>query len=434
MIGISADFDPVHKGHEKLIAKGREIADETGDEVVIYLNKGYSANHAPFFTSFEARSEMALKAGADKVVPIEGLHHRLTLAYSVPIRIAMMIEDGVVDYVDAADVSREKIENYSKKFVQQGIFVGIPRNLPNRNVIRWFAVNDFLYNKYNKKMKFHIIPELKLEEKISGRVIRKSIIDNNMEIPENIKDLLPKSTTKILEREIKKGNVNQERNWKGIYHSLNTLSRGELTKTAYLTGNAINSIIKGRMYKDPESIWARFRRAGYGPVLTRLAISAIEENVTREEVMSLMKSYESKGVIPPEQKINRVIERAWYVASENQNGIEARIANEKFKEEQITIDNYPLSFYGGLSLTKFETKKLEKNINDKMKTDLYIDKDGKISCQIKRNKFKIKTNLKLPATQVSYLRYIIDSHFIPTKANLIKKEEGLRVKINIIND
>lgn len=49
MICISADFDPVHKGHEQLIEKGREIADEKGCELVVYLNKGFSANHAPFF-------------------------------------------------------------------------------------------------------------------------------------------------------------------------------------------------------------------------------------------------------------------------------------------------------------------------------------------------------------------------------------------------
>ena len=151
MIGISADFDPVHKGHVKLIEKGRDIADKTGDEVVIYLNKGYSANHAPFFANYEARREMALKAGADKVVPIEGLHHRLTLAYTVPIRIAMMIEDGVVDYVDAANVSTKKIQRYASSFAKRGIFSGIPRSLPNRNVIRWFAVNDFLYKNTNGK-------------------------------------------------------------------------------------------------------------------------------------------------------------------------------------------------------------------------------------------------------------------------------------------
>ncbi len=39
MIGISADFDPVHLGHVKLIDKARELADKKNDEVVIYLTR-----------------------------------------------------------------------------------------------------------------------------------------------------------------------------------------------------------------------------------------------------------------------------------------------------------------------------------------------------------------------------------------------------------
>ncbi len=102
------------------------MADEKGDEVVIYLNKGYSANHAPFFASFEARSQMALEAGADRIVPIEGLHHRLTMAYTVPIRIAMMIQDGVTDYVDAAEVNPAKIKNTLLVLLNVGYSVVFP--------------------------------------------------------------------------------------------------------------------------------------------------------------------------------------------------------------------------------------------------------------------------------------------------------------------
>jgi len=447
MIGISADFDPVHLGHVKLIEKGREIADETGDDVSIYLNKGFSANHAPFFTSYEARRDMALAAGADKVIPIEGLHHKLTLAYSVPIRIAMMIEDGVVDYVDAANVSTPEIVKYAQKFVKQGIFVGIPRDLPNRNVIRWFAVNEFLKEKYNRNMKFHIIPELEFNGKISGREIRKSIIENNMEIPEEIKELLPKSTTKILKKEIKKGNIPKERNWESINKRMNTCSRPNLMKLAYLNGNAINEIVKGRVYRDEESVWATFRRAGYGPVLTRLAISAIEENVTREEVVDLMRFYEKKGVIPHEQSVKKVIERSYYVATQCASGEEASIANETFRTNpDISLDDVPLSFNAGLYLTKFETKLLNKKLDFSKKQEkkdtlnpkelipqIYIDKDGKLSCEIKVDKKKIKTNLKLPRIEVTYLRYILDSHFIPVSANIIKTKSGFRIKILINN-
>ena len=99
LIGISADFDPVHKGHEKLIKEARKIADKQDKKVVVYLNKGYSANHAPFFVNFEARKEMALALGVDEVKSFEGLHHRLVLSYSVPIRLKQMIDNGVTDYI-----------------------------------------------------------------------------------------------------------------------------------------------------------------------------------------------------------------------------------------------------------------------------------------------------------------------------------------------
>ena len=39
LIGISADFDPVHKGHAKLISKARRLADKEDKKLVVYLNK-----------------------------------------------------------------------------------------------------------------------------------------------------------------------------------------------------------------------------------------------------------------------------------------------------------------------------------------------------------------------------------------------------------
>lgn len=422
MIGISADFDPVHIGHEQLIKEGKKLAIEKDTELVVYLNKGFSANHGPFFTNFEARKEMALNLGADHVLPMEGLHHRLVLSYSVPIRLSKMYEEGIRDYITAAKISLKEIEKKAQKFIDEGNFLGMPKNYPNRNEIRWYAINKFL----GSKMEFHVIKEVN-KEKVSGRLIRQSIIDNEMVIPKETKKLLPKTTVDILEREIANGNIPGERNWQDIYKRMNTYSRGNLEKIAYLNGNTINEIIKRRVYRNPESIWAAFRRSGYGPVMTRLAVSAIETETTKEEVMNLMKSYEDKGIIPKEQEVSRVVERAWYVACEGEKGISAQIANEKFRSEKIKVNDAPLELHAGLNLTKFETKLMKEGLN----CDLYIDKDGKISVQLKSNKKKIKTNLRLPAKEVTYLRYIMDSNFIPTDASIEKAEKGFKVKIKI---
>ena len=421
LIGISADFDPVHKGHEQLIKEARKIADSEDKKVVVYLNKGFSANHAPFFVDFEARREMALALGADEVKSFEGLHHRLVLSYSVPIRLKQMIDDGVTDYITSASIPLSEIKSKAQKFIDEGNFVGMPKSYTNRNEIRWYAINEFL----GSKLKYHVVKEFN-KDKYSGRLIRQSIIDNDMVISKDIEKLLPKTTVEILQREIDAGRVPGERNWKDIYKRMNTYSRGNLEKIAYLNGNTINEIIKRRVYRDPESIWAAFRRSDYGPVMTRLAISAIEMEVTKKEVMDLMKSYEEQGVIPENQKVQRVIDRAWYVASEGEKSISAREANDAFRNQDIEVDA-PLSLEAGLNLTKFETKITKEGL----KTDLYVDKNGKISVQFKSEGKKIKTNLRLPAVEVTYLRYIMDSHFIPVSGSIKKAKKGFKVHVII---
>jgi predicted nucleotidyltransferase len=430
MIGISADFDPVHLGHVKLIQKARKVADKKHQEVVIYLNKGYSANHAPFFANFEARSKMALEAGADRIIPIEGLHHRLTMAYTVPIRIAMMIQDGVTDYVDATNTSPSIIKKYASSFVKKGLFSGIPRNLPNRNVIRWFSVNEFLYQQFKRKMTFHFVPEYKFRgEKVSGRKIRQELIENNLKIPMGAAKLLPESTIRILYAEINEGNIPGSRNLNILLKRLNTCSRHHLLNFAHLNADAVEQIIQNRWYTDENQVWASFRRAGYGPVLTRLALSSLEEGVTRRELYDLIKSYEKHGVIPPDQKVSSIIDRAWYVASQVATGLSSSEAHEKFLKGSKTHDKTPYSFYAGLHLRSFELPSLKES----MDAHLYVDKRGMLAFEVRAPDRKIKSPLKLPAKLATYLRFLVDSQIIPIRGELIQKKRGWRVRLIVAN-
>jgi predicted nucleotidyltransferase len=275
-------------------------------------------------------------------------------------------------------------------------------------------------------MKFHIIPELKLDGKISGREIRAKIIENDFKIPDEVKEVLPKSTVKILEREIKKGNIPGKRDIKTITKRLNTYSRPNLLNIAHLNADAVDAIVKGRRYRNEDQIWASLRMAGYGPVLTRLAISSVEQDVTRKEVFELIKSYQRNGIIPPDQTVESVIERAWFVATSVDKGIKSSDAHEMFRKGKrgekplYTID-------AGMHLRSFEVE----DLHDGIDSPLYVDKNGKLRCQIRTETRKIKSPLKLPAKHATYLRLLIDSQFIPINAVIVKKEEGTRVRIFI---
>ena len=157
--------------------------------------------------------------------------------------------------------------------------------------------------------------------------------------------------------------------------------------------------------------------------MTRLAISSIEENVTKKEVMDLMKEYESMKVIPKNQSVQYVIDRAWYVANSNLSGFEA---NEKFRNENIEV-KAPLVIYAGLNLTKFEAKIIKSG----EKANIYVDKNGKLSVEMKIDGKKIKTNLKLPSNEVTYIRYIIDSNFIPVTGTIKKVKNSYKVMLEI---
>jgi predicted nucleotidyltransferase len=350
------------------------------------------------------------------------------MAYTVPIRIALMIQDGVTDYVDAAEVDPARIKKYAAGFIKRGIFSGIPRSLPNRNVIRWYAVNEFLYQRFKRKMEFHFIPEGKVNgEKISGRQIRREIIENNLQIPGNVVKLLPDSTVQILEEEIQQGNIPGHRNLEVLLKRLNTAPKHQLLNIAHLNAAAVEHIIQGRWYQAENQVWASLRQADYGPVLSRLALSCVEEDVTRREIYELIMDYERQGIIPPDQTMERVIERAWYVASMVDKGLTGSEAHEKFRKGSRTTLKSPYSFDAGLHLRRFELESLKERLD----AHLYVDKRGVLACELKPPGRKVKSPLKLTGKMATYLRLLIDSQVIPLQGELLKQKRGWRIRLKL---
>ena len=111
-----------------------------------------------------------------------------------------MIEDGATDYITSAKIPLKDIQQKASKFIKQGNFLGMPRDYPNRNEIRWYGFNAFL----GEKLKYHVVEEVAKNGKVSGRLIRQSILENDFEISDDVANVLPESTISILEKEIRR--------------------------------------------------------------------------------------------------------------------------------------------------------------------------------------------------------------------------------------
>ncbi|MDD3453904.1 MAG: cytidyltransferase, partial [Methanobacteriales archaeon] len=98
----------------------------------------------------------------------------------------------------------------------------------------------------------------------------------------------------------------------------------------------------------------------------------------------------------------------------------------KFLERPRPLNGPLKSFKAGISLKRSEIGKLKEGTEAK----IYVKENDIISCQIKDG-MKIKSPLILPGEMATYLRLIIDSHFIPFNGKLIKENESFRVKISI---
>ncbi len=90
-IGIIAEYNPLHRGHEYHIKK----TSESGDPVIVILSSNFTQRGEPAFIDKRSRAEMALKAGADLVL-------ELPAAYSC--HNAGVFANAAVDILAATEV------------------------------------------------------------------------------------------------------------------------------------------------------------------------------------------------------------------------------------------------------------------------------------------------------------------------------------------
>ncbi len=321
-VGIVADFDPPHKGHEYLLKK----ADEIGDEIVVFLNADYTAHHTPPLLPYELRKEILEDLGVDRVLPIRGYHQRFPLAYSVPPRLRTMIEEGVDVILDAGPEDPERLREHAERVLATGNLFSIPQDVPGRNVVRWLAAAMFLEETTGKRVELELVPEL---EGYSGRAIRTRLRKEGYS-PRAVNDVkrhLPEETFIVLKRYLRDEKpplADRE----DLIRTVNRAAPHELVNVPHVSTIAARELLKGRPFRSERQLWGALKRAGYGSVLTRLALANIEARVKTREITDTASHWVAEGTLPPAQHPAYFYSRDWFVAKLSSQGIKAKHAHE----------------------------------------------------------------------------------------------------------
>ncbi len=324
-VGIAADFDPPHRGHEYLIDK----ADEIGDRIVVFLNADYTAHHTPPLLPYELRKEILESLGVDEVVPVRGYHQRFPLAYSVPPRLRTMIEEGVDVVLDAGPEDPRRLTRHAREVLRSGDLFSIPENVPARNVVRWIAAAMFLEERLGRTVDLELVPEL---EGYSGRIVRTKLrrAGYSPRAVDSVRRYLPEETFIVLKRYLK-DETPPIADRITLLKRVNEAEPHELVAAPHVCTIAARQLLRGRPFFSERQLWGALKRAGYGSVLTRLTLANIEAGIDSGELVSAASQWVTEGTTPPSQHPFSFYLRDWFVAALSSRGVKARIADALYK-------------------------------------------------------------------------------------------------------
>ncbi|WP_168168787.1 adenylyltransferase/cytidyltransferase family protein [Methanopyrus sp. SNP6] len=419
VIGIAADFDPPHLGHAYLLDRARDF----GDEVVVFLNADYTAHHTPPLLPYRLRREVVLELGADEVIPVRGYHQRFPLAYTVPVRVRLMAEEGVDIILDAGP-SRDldRLREHVERVLEVGDLFSIPPNVPDRNVVRWLAAVEYVNRELGTDVELLLVPEL---EEYSGRKIRAALRRSGYS-PDSlgkVRRYLPRETFKKLERYLRERTPPIAQR-KELLDVLNRAPSYELCSIAHLNTIAVREILRGRPFRSERQIWGALRRADYGSVLTRLALANTECRVTSGEIARIALSWCVERLVPENQSPDSMYRRDWFVAALSSRGIKARDADQLYRRANSYGEARRLARrrYGvDPGVPRFETFIGEARVSDGEYSPA-ISSNGRLG--VVEGGFQ---ELRATAFGATLLRYVLDDPFVDAVIRVEDEEARLIV-------
>lgn len=265
--GIIAEYNPFHNGH--LYQLEKSLAQNNADFTVIVMSGNFVQRGAPALLDKHARTEMALKNGADLVLELPALYATASAEYFATGAVSLLDKLGVVTnlcfgsesgdidlLMSIADILSNESEAYSatlKRFLRQGFSYPNARNwalvqhYPHLNEHQkvFSSPNNILGIEYCKAI-------LLRQSKMTPFTVKRTGSDYHSRET----DLHTCSALAIRQALFERGNVNQI--CSHMPESAGEILISHLTKTALIHSNDFSSLLYYKLLMEKENGYEKY--------------------------------------------------------------------------------------------------------------------------------------------------------------------------------
>jgi predicted nucleotidyltransferase len=300
IIADFTEYSPLHKGHLHCMMQAKGTFPDALFVAVVPGPTERSGRGLPYIMTRQARARSAIAVGADVV--IEGPPMGIMGSGQYSICLAKMFKALDADIIPRGYKPVEGFDLIMER-INMGHAVA-PRpykmvDLETREILLEGKLQEDNYviaslSKSLKKIGFDFKDKfffVKRIEGVSGTIIRKSILDNNLDLAQ---DMLPPETIEVLREEIENNNapLHNIRSEELILETVNETSRDELFNISLLNETTANDIIDNRPFHSMEDVMKSISQ-GFSTHHKSRVLSSLEAKVNKETISKYIENYPS---------------------------------------------------------------------------------------------------------------------------------------------
>ena len=299
VIADFTEYSPLHNGHLFCMTEAKRLHPECLFVAVIPGLFERNGRGLPYIMTRHKRAELAISLGAD--IAVEGPPMGVMGSGQYSLCLSLMFRTLNADFIPRGYISDSPEFKNILEYINDGKGVApkpykivsmedkevlLEGKLSNDDYVIVSLSKSLTKIGFDFKDKFIFIPRLK---GVSGTKIREYVSEGHVE---DLTDMLPDKTIKILKEEISSNHapLHQHRAERLLLSNVNSYTREELEQLTLMDETTINNILENRPFSTVEEVENCITR-GFSTHRIQRILSVLEVGIFKDEVHKYINSY-----------------------------------------------------------------------------------------------------------------------------------------------